>query len=550
MPDPQLSGPAGDGRVRVLAEYERGAIRPIPWDEGTVTDAQPGQPQLPSRGCEVEKPAASGWAGPGAFIQVLPGAVDAFCRDRGLDFDERALLEHLVDSAERDTGVISDCTVTGLARALGLGPSGRRTTASRLDRLVAAAAIDWNRGSATEPGRIRILVHPDLVRKGRGDRRVGYVQVCPQALAEVAIGCALSPTARALLRRLVIDVDHRSRTLSVSIRQLTARYGMGRRRMTAALEELADAGLIRRSTGDIHVLVYERVVRTPSPPPPMSTNRAAETPATARLDRATDAPMPSATARPDRAAAAFKTREGRAQNARPTSLIDGRDIDLEPESVLQSRAPSATGQGQVEGPCELQSEQSLLAALALALPVEVHQELLSDPTQGPGRQALQRRIARLAAQVGQDEAIAALAKGWPAQVGSAMALANDRAKRRLNELTTSSQTALAVAELVDAAAARRRTDALVGARNLGRAWAAAGATFDDVAETYTDDPEARQAALAAFCQTATEVGRPDELGDAPDERSAPVRECRPPWPDRPGASTEQYPGSSLTPVGL
>lgn len=527
-----------------------------------MTSIQPEQPQLLSMGCGVEQPAAAGPTAPGAFLQVLPGAVDAFCRERGLDFDERALLEHLVDSAERVTGVISDCTVTGLARALGLGPSGRRTTASRLDRLVAAAAIDWSRGSATEPGQIRILVHQDLVRKGRGDRRVGYVQVCPQALAEVAIGCALSATARALLRRLIIDVEHRSRTLSVSIRQLTARYGLGRRRMTAALEELADAGLIRRSTGDIHVLVYERVVRTPSSPPPMSTNRAAETPATARLDRAaetpatarldraTDAPRPSATARLDRAATASKTREGRAQNARPTSLIDGRDIDLEPESVLQSRAPSATGQGQVEGPCELQSEQSLLAALALALPVEVHQELLSDPTQGPGRQALQRRIARLAAQVGQDEAIAALAKGWPAQVGSAMALANDRAKRRLNELTTSSQTALAVAELVDAAAARRRTDALVGARNLGRAWAAAGATFDDVAETYTDDPEARQAALAAFCQTATEVGRPHELGDAPDERSAPVRECRPPWPDRPGASTEQYPGSSLTPVGL
>ncbi|MGH9165319.1 MAG: hypothetical protein ACRDZW_07410, partial [Acidimicrobiales bacterium] len=79
----------------------------------------------------------------GAFVQVLPGAVTAFCLEQGLDFDERALLEHLLDVANRETGVVAGCTASGLARDLGFGPSGRRTLTDRLDRLVAAGAIEW-----------------------------------------------------------------------------------------------------------------------------------------------------------------------------------------------------------------------------------------------------------------------------------------------------------------------------------------------------------------------------------------------------------------------
>lgn len=556
MSDRPLSGPAGDGSRLASRSTQRPSIPPV-YGRATPDDVTRPQPQ------ELEPPAMSGGVGDqaavdgpanGAFIQVLPCAVNAFCHKRALDFDERALLEHLLDSAERITGVVSDCTLTGLARAMGLGPSGRRTTAIRLSRLVAAAAIEWVRGTGTEPGRIRILVHHDLVRRGRGDRRVGYVQVCPAALADMAARCSLSATARALLRRLVVDVDHRSRTLTVSMRQLTARYGIGRGRAAAALDELIHAGLIRRSTGGVQVAVYDRVVRTPSSAH-LSTDGAVDVPATARLDRAarlSTPPLNRATdptaARLDRAATAPESRGLRVQNARPSSLLEGRDQDLNPESVLGLRAASSGEQGQVDSVDVKPIELTLLAQLALALPVEVHSNLLTEPAQRPGRQALERRLARLAAQLGRDEAIETVANGWPAEVASAMALANDRARRRLDELASSGRTAGAVAELVAVAADRRRTQALVGARNLGRVWAEAGATLEEVAAKYARDPEALQVALGAFRATTTGASS-DDAGAGRTEPSG-LDESRTPEGRRQGSDTEPSArGSSLVPVG-
>ncbi|MCA1701806.1 MAG: hypothetical protein LC808_00460, partial [Actinobacteria bacterium] len=101
---------------------------------------------------------------PGSFLQVLPGAVTAFCLEHGLDFDERALLEHLLDTADRGNGVVERSTLSGLARDLGFGPSGRRTLADRLARLAAVGAVQWEPGSGCEPGRIEILVYRRLVR--------------------------------------------------------------------------------------------------------------------------------------------------------------------------------------------------------------------------------------------------------------------------------------------------------------------------------------------------------------------------------------------------
>ncbi|HET7486512.1 MAG TPA: hypothetical protein VFJ85_01190 [Acidimicrobiales bacterium] len=411
---------------------------------------------------------------PGTFVQVLPGAVSAFCAEHGLDFDERALLEHLLDTAEHGSGVVHDCTLSGLARDLGLGPSGRRTLAARLGRLVSAHAIDWEPSWGSEPGRIEVLVYPRLVRGGRGDRRVGYVQVLPGALAGARARHDLSATAGALLRRLVVDVDHRTHVLTGSLRQLTTRYGLGRLRLTNALDELAAAGLLRRHPERLELPAYGDLVRLAAPP---------ADPCTPRSDRAPAVP---------------ESRAPRVQNARPSSLLDGKDQDLEPKTPENTHAPIADlaqGQGPSLGN---EARDSNLAALALALPEATHHELLADPAQAPGRQALRRRLERLVAAVGQADAVATVSRDWPKGVASPMALANSRAERRLVELAGASATGAAVAELAAQQATRRRSDALRGAGNLGRAWASAGATADDVAAEFAGDEEALETALGAF----------------------------------------------------
>ena len=404
----------------------------------------------------------------GAFVQVLPGAVTQFCSEHGLDFDERALLEHLLDIADRATGVVRRCTLSGLARDLGLGPSGRRTLAARVDRLVEVGAVEWRPG---QPGHIAVLVYRQLVRSGRGDRRAGYVQVVPAALDAAVARHDLDASARALLRRLLVDVDHRTRASRGSLRHLTAHYGLGRGRITAALCQLAAAGLVRQLADRVEIPAYEQLVRVAG---------------------AEDPP------RPNRAGAAPESRAPRVQIARPTSLSDGEDQDLEPEQPSNAPAPCSDrpqGQG---GSSTIPTEHSTLAALALALPTCARDELLSDPSQAPGRQALRRRLETLAATLGESEAVATIARDWPDRVDSPMALANNRAQRRLDEALQAAGTTVAVAELAQREAAKRRESALRGAANLGQVYAGAGYTADDVAESYPADQEARDRALAAF----------------------------------------------------
>ncbi|MGH9165942.1 MAG: hypothetical protein ACRDZW_10580, partial [Acidimicrobiales bacterium] len=333
--------------------------------------------------------------------------------------------------------------------------------------------IEWEPTWGCDPGRIDILVYHRLVRGGRGDRRAGYVQVLPGAVAAAWARHHLSVTARALLRRLVADVDHRTHALTGSLRQLTARYGLSRQRLTKALDELAAADLLGRLPDRIELRVYTDLVRLA-------------------------APVDLAEARSNRAAIAPESRAARVENARPSSPLDGTDQDLEPETTRApepATANSAQGQG---GVGTIDDPDANLAALALALPPATHHELLADPAQAPGRQALRRRLDRLVATLGQADAVATMTRDWPDDVDSAMALANNRAERRLGELAGSTTTAAGVAALAAQQAARRRADALKGARNLGQAWASAGIAAEDVAAQFVGDEEAQQVALAAF----------------------------------------------------
>jgi hypothetical protein len=344
---------------------------------------------------------------------------------------------------------------------------------SRLDRLAGAGAIQWEPSWGTYAGRIEILVHHQLVRAGRGDRRVGYIQIMPAPIAAAVARHRLSATAQAMLRRLLVEVDHRSRTVRGSVRQLTAHFGLGRPRFTAAVNELVVAGVVRRSGDAIHVCAYDQFVRAA---PPQEAMRP----------------------RPDRASAAAESRGHRVQNARPSLLLEVKDEDPEPEHTVNPQAPLLSSVQVQVGSSAITPGGAALAALALALPVDTHHELLVDPGQLSGRQALRRRLAALAAQLGQADAVAGLAWDWPEGVASAMALANYRADRRLAELGTSAATAASVAELAAQAAARRRRDALAGARNLGRAWGSSGGTAEEVAAEFAGDEEALNAAMGAF----------------------------------------------------
>lgn len=110
-------------------------------------------------------------------------------------------------------------------------------------------------------------------------------------------------------------------------------------------------------------------------------------------------------------------------NATPT-------VNLSTETLPTVRA-GVSDQGQQNQEPPTGSADELLRAVAAAAPPACRHELLADPAQAAGRAALRHRLARLAAAVGVDAAVAAVAGEWPTSVVSAMAHANARARGAL-----------------------------------------------------------------------------------------------------------------------
>lgn len=214
---------------------------------------------------------------PGRFVQVLVGELARFASTHGLGFDERCLLEHLLLVADHRSGAIAPFSLTDLARDLGLGPSGRRTVRGRLERLKNAGAVTWVSPNASRPGCLQVLVYSQLVHGGAADRRRGFVQLVPSALAELCRRHSLSPTASALILRLALQVDPRSHVVASSTAAaLSAELAVGWGRLGPAFEELAAAGVIDWSPRrPLRVVAYDRVVRTASAsrPNPATTAR-------------------------------------------------------------------------------------------------------------------------------------------------------------------------------------------------------------------------------------------------------------------------------------
>lgn len=204
---------------------------------------------------------------PGRFVQVMSGEVARFAEAHGLGFDDRSVLEHLLVAADHRSGVIAPFSLTDLARDLGLGPSGRRTLGGRIKRLEAVGAVKWSGGG--RPGHLDVLVYDRLVHAGATDRRRGFVQIMPAALAELAERHHLSPTATALLRRLLVQADARTHLLvATTSAALANSLGLGWRRLGPALEELAGAGAVEWGPGrPLRVLAYDRLVRSAAPSP-------------------------------------------------------------------------------------------------------------------------------------------------------------------------------------------------------------------------------------------------------------------------------------------
>lgn len=195
----------------------------------------------------------------GCFVQVLAGELAEFGDSCGLRFDERALLEHLLLRADHRNGLIEPFSVTELAAEMGLGPSGRRTLGGHLERLVSAGAVAWTR----RPGCLEVLAYSRLVHAGAKDTRRGFVQLVPSALTDHAREHSLSPTAVALLGRLLLEADPGTQTLqSTTAPALQALLRLGWRRLGPALAELAAAGSLVWSPGSVlRVLVYSQLVR-------------------------------------------------------------------------------------------------------------------------------------------------------------------------------------------------------------------------------------------------------------------------------------------------
>jgi hypothetical protein len=434
-------------------------------------------------------------------VRILRAEVATYCRAHGLDFDERDLLEHLLDVADWRTGAVPGFTLTGLAADLRYGPSRRRTLGEQLDRLAAAGAIDadWSAGGAGgRPGRMVVLVYAQLVAL-KGDARTGWVGVRPDALADYASGHGLSGDARALLRLLLVLVDPWRRSLDGR-----GTLGLGRRRRQRLLGELVDAGAVRCGPDCLQVLVYEQLVEgarrivgngpaEPDRAEPMTRSRGADD----QIARTSD----QIARRFDQIA---RTTSGFA----PLELPEVSDLTPEPEALSRPTVVEVHGVGEdfragvFDQPPKGQEPppgpgDELLAAIARAAPASARRELLADVDQVPGRIALRSLLTRLEAQVGFDAAVSCVAGEWPVGRHSAMAHAISRAKRRVEGAPIVTGPAGHQVDCVDELnPLERRRRRLAGAASLGRNWAAAGVDEAEVCAHF-DDPEERAAALAA-----------------------------------------------------
>lgn len=258
-------------------------------------------------------------APPGRFVQVMAGELARFASAHALGFDDRCLLEHLLLAADHRSGVIAPFSLTDLARDLGLGPSGRRTVRGRLDRLAAAGAITWESPSAGR-GRLEVLVYSLLVHAGAADRRRGFVQLVPSALATVTRHHGLSPTAAALLPRLALQADARSHEVATTTASaLGAELALGWRRLGPALDELVASGLVEWKPGRIlRVLAYELLVRSADGAVPPASVAARSAPGRAAPDE--DRAPQAAKAR-DRASSFSRVRDQDTPPAPPTAPV-------------------------------------------------------------------------------------------------------------------------------------------------------------------------------------------------------------------------------------
>jgi len=452
---------------------------------------------------------------PGRFVQVLAGEVARFAEAHGLGFDDRSLLEHLLLAADRRSGAIAPFSLTDLARDLGLGPSGRRTLGGRLGRLEAVGAVKWTGGGRS--GRLEVLIYGRLVHAGAADRRRGFVQIVPAALAELA-GChRLSPTATALLRRLLVQADARTHlAVATTSAALANTLGLGWRRLGPALEELAGAGAVEWGPGcPLRVLAYDRLVRSGAPGP-----------GTARSDgdRAGDPP--------DRAS------NGATSRGSQDVLPRGQDQDLNPETT----PPDPPEAQAVPG-----TDQR-----GWALVVDLEAKLTEPQRQALHQPADRGRLAQLATELGRlagggwtsEELLAhvgaELPGSWrsPARLLWARAQALPTAPPSPEDLRAAADVTRAVAQIQAAqayAANQAAVDFLESAEIVarlaecysGEALDAAVATLaqcrpgDDVAGAV------RELAQSSPANAGLDLGsaRPP-LGDGPEAYSVPVDEAR------------------------
>ena len=298
------------------------------------------------------------------------GEVARFAEAHGLGFDDRSVLEHLLLAADHRSGAIAPFSLTDLSRDLGLGPSGRRTLGGRLKRLQDVGALTWVAGG--RPGRLEVIVYGRLVHAGADDRRRGFVQIVPAALAELAGHHHLSPTATALLRRLLVQADARTHlVVATTSTALADTLGLGWRRLGLALEELVAAGAVDWTSGrPLRVLVYDRLVRS------------APAPARPDVDRAGRPP--------DRAPNGAKSRG-------PQDLLPrGRDQDLNPKTTPP-------------GPPEAQAVSGT-DQRGWALVVDLEARLTEPQRQALHQPADRGRLAQLATELGR-----LTAGGWTSE---------------------------------------------------------------------------------------------------------------------------------------
>ena len=464
----------------------------------------------PSAPAEVDVPPPTP---PGRFVQVMSGEVARFAEAHGLGFDDRAVLEHLLLAADHRTGAIAPFSLTDLARDLGLGPSGRRTLGGRLKRLEAVGAVKWAGGG--RPGRLEVLVYGRLVHAGAADRRRGFVQILPAALAEYH---RLSPTATALLRRLLVQADARAHlVVATTSGALANTFGLGWRRLGPALEELARAGAVEWGPGrPLRVLAYDRLVRAAVPGP-----------GTARSD-GDRAGHP-----PDRASNGAKSRGS--QDVLPR----GRDQDLNPKTT----------------PPDPPEAQALPGAnqRGWGLVVDLEAKLTEPQRQALHQPADRGRLAQLATELGRlagggwtsEELLAhvgaELPGSWrsPARLLWARAQALPTAPPRPEDLRAAADAARAASQIQAAqayAANQAAVDFLESAEIVARlAECYSGEALDAAVATLAQCLPADDVAGAVreLAQSSPDGAGPDlglarapYLGDDPEAYSVPVDEAR------------------------